>query len=274
MTAKTNTLQIRTPEGIVFSQLLAGPVTRFLAWSLDMACISALSSVASAVLGMLGLISFDLARAVTLLFFFVVSIGYGIVTEWYWRGQTVGKRLLRLRVVDAQGLRLSSSQIVIRNLLRAVDMFPLFYLVGGLACLLTRRAQRLGDLAANTIVIRTPRIAEPDLDQLMAGKFNSLRAYPHLEARLRQRVTPAEAAIALQALLRRDLLEPAARVELFQEIAEHFRAKAAFPSEATEGVTDEQYVRNVVDVVYRTREEQRRTGAASVPVASQPQPAR
>ena len=57
----------------------------------------------------------------------------------------------------------------------------------------------------------------------------------------------------LQALLRRDEFEPAARIELFRDLAEHFRAKAEFPPEATDGITDEQYVRNVTDVLYRTR---------------------
>jgi len=194
-----------------------------------------------------------LARAIATVVYFIVSIGYGMAAEWYWRGQTVGKRLLRLRVMDAQGLRLQFSQIVIRNLLRFVDMLPAFYLVGGIACLVSRRAQRLGDLAANTIVVRNPRITKPDLDQLLAGKYNSLRDYPHLEARLRQRISPAEASIAMQALLRRDRLEPQARVELFEGIAAYFRSKVEFPPEATDGITDEQYVRNVLDVLYRTR---------------------
>lgn len=250
---KTNTLPIVTPEGIVFSHLLASPVTRCLAWSMDLLCIMALLTATNMALAFLQLISPDVAQAVSILAYFVISIGYGIVTEWYWRGQTLGKRLLRLRVVDAQGLRLHFTQIVIRNLLRAVDSLPVFYLVGGLACLLNPRAQRLGDIAANTVVIRTPKITQPDLDQVMAGKFNSLREHPHLEARLRQRVSPAEAAVALAAVLRSDLLSPLERVELFTEIAGYFREKAAFPSETTDGLSDEQYVRNVVDVLYRTR---------------------
>jgi len=77
-------------------------------------------------LGFLGLISFDFARAFTVLAYFVIQIGYGIVMEWFWRGQTLGKRLLRLRVIDSQGLRLQFSQIVIRNLLRFVDMLRCF----------------------------------------------------------------------------------------------------------------------------------------------------
>jgi len=185
--------------------------------------------------------------------YFVISIGYGILLEWIWRGQTMGKRVLRLRVVDAEGLRLQINQVVIRNLLRFVDMLPAFYLVGGVVSLLNRRYQRLGDIAANTVVVRAPKLSEPDLDQLLAGKYNSLREHPHLEARLRQRVSPAEAAVAMRALLRREGLDPRARVELFGELAEHFRAVVTFPPEAVEGMPDEQYVRNVVDVLYRAR---------------------
>lgn len=252
---KASFLRIRTPEGVVFSQLLAGPVTRFLAWLVDLACILGLLIAMGAVLGPLQLISPGLGAAAATLGYFVISIGYGIVCEWRWRGQTVGKRILRLRVVDAEGLRLQFDQIVMRNLLRFVDSLPVFYFLGGLVCWFNSKCQRLGDIAANTIVIRYPRLGEPDLDQLLAGKYNSLRSYPHLAARLRQRVLPAEAALALQALLRREQFEPVARVQLFADLAAHFRSQVEFPAEAVEGITDEQYVRNVVDVVYRARAE-------------------
>ncbi len=250
---KTPVLQIRTPEGIVFSQQLAGPITRFLAWTLDLFCIMAIMSVLSYAISLLQVISFNLAMAVYTIGYFVVGIGYGIVFEWGWRGQTIGKRLFRLRVVDAEGLRTQFSQIVIRNLLRFVDALPVFYFVGGVFSWFSPKCQRLGDLAANTVVIRSPRLSEPDLEQLLGGKFNSLRQFPHLAARLRQNVCPAEASLALQAVLRRDEFEPVARIELFEQLAAHFREKTAFPAEATGGIADEQYVRNVLDVIYRTR---------------------
>jgi len=261
--ARTNTLLIRTPEGILFSQLLAGPMSRFLACAIDFVCISAASSIIGACTAFIGIISVDAARAISILLYFTIWIGYGIVAEWRWRGQTLGKRLLRLRVVDAHGLKVQFSQIVIRNLLRFVDMIPIFYLVGGIACLVSRKGQRLGDFAANTVVVRAPRLVEPDLEQLLAGKFNSLRQYTHLEARLRQRVTPAEAGLAMQAILRREELDPLPRLELFRDLANHFRAKVEFPPEATDGIADEQYVRNVLDIVYRTRTGQ--SPAKSVP---------
>jgi len=253
MVDKINSLTIRTPEGIEFSLMLAGPVTRFLAWSVDLLVILTTNKLLNVLLGVLGIISRDFAMAAGVLMYFIVSIGYGIVTEWYWHGQTLGKRLLRLRVTDVCGLKLRFSQIVIRNLLRFVDSLPVFYMVGGLACLINRRAQRLGDFVANTIVVWSPRVEEPDLDQLLEGKYNSFRKYPHLEARIRQHVSPAEAQVALQALVRRDEFEPRARVQLFQSIVTYFKTFISFPQEATESISDEQYIRNLVDALYRPK---------------------
>ena len=88
-------------------------------------------------LGVLGLISRDIAMAAIVLTYLIVSVGCSMATEWFCRGQTVGKRLLHLRVADVQGLRLQFSQIAIRNLMRFVDSLPTFYLVGGIACLLS-----------------------------------------------------------------------------------------------------------------------------------------
>jgi uncharacterized RDD family membrane protein YckC len=251
--SRFTTLVIRTPEGIAFSLPLACPVTRCLAWFIDIGCILGLIAIVSTFVALAGIVSLDLGRALVILSYFVVQIGYGIVCEWLWRGQTVGKRLLRLRVMDAQGLHLQFSQVVLRNLLRFVDSLPAFYLVGGAVCVLNARVQRLGDLVANTIVVRHLRLPEPDVDQLMAGKYNSLRGYPHLEARLRQKISPREAALALQALMRRDQLDPGARLDLFDQLASHFRSVVVFPVEACEGITAEQYVRNVVDVLFRPR---------------------
>lgn len=261
---KVNRLVIRTPEGCSFSLLLAGPVTRFLAWLIDLFCVIALLLGAQFVLGFLMVVSPGLAMALSFLVAFVIAFGYGILLEWLWRGKTIGKRVFGLRVMDEHGLRLRFSQVVIRNLLRFADMLPpvfvsgqpLFlplYGVGGLTCLLTRRSQRLGDLAAGTVVVRSETILQPDLTRVLGDKYNSFRDYPHLEARLRQHVSPEEARIALQAVLRRDELDPDARIDLFDGIASHFRSIAEFPQQATDGLSDEQYVRNVVDTLFRSQ---------------------
>ena len=208
ISARTNTLDIRLPEGVVFSLPLAGPATRFAAWLIDLVlCLAVLAALNLGVWPLL-LVSPDVAQALSLVLVFVVPIVYGIAFEAFWRGQTPGKRIFRLRVMDAGGLRLDLRQVIVRNLLRAVDALPQLYLVGGVACLVTARAQRLGDLAADTVVVRTERLPAPDLTQIATGKYNTLRDHPALAARLRQRIGPAEAGLALQALLRRNALEP------------------------------------------------------------------
>ena len=251
--SRKNELIIQTDEGVRFSMELAGPVSRFLAWSIDLGCMLAAGLAIGAVTSALVVVDADVFTALTIIAYFLINIGYGVFLEWLWRGQTIGKRLLRLRVVDATGLKLQFHQIVLRNLLRAVDILPFCYFLGGLVSVISVRSQRLGDLAANTVVARFPEIAPPDLAEVLAGKYNSLRAFPHLEARLRQRVGPREAAVAVEALLRRNEIEPEARVLLFEDIAAELKDRCPFPPSAVEDMTAEQYVRNCVDVLYRSR---------------------
>jgi uncharacterized RDD family membrane protein YckC len=249
--AHRKTLQIQTPEGVVFRLAVAGVFSRFLAWSIDLAVIVAASSLLGVAAQFLALVSPDFANLLFLICYGVFSVGYGIFTEWRWRGQSWGKRILRLRVIDASGLKLQFSQIIIRNLLRPVDLLPVCYLLGGLFLYWNHRGQRLGDLAANTVVVSIPDTRLVDVRQIEESKYNSFREYPHLEARLRQRVKPAEAALALDAILRRDEIEPEARLALFREIADHFRSLVTFEEKVDEMITDEQFVRNAVASIYR-----------------------
>jgi hypothetical protein len=144
------------------------------------------------------------------------------------------------------------SQIVIRNILRGVDTLPALYMVGGIACAVNRYSQRLGDIAANTVVVRRQPLAIPDAGKLLGERYNSLLDYPNLAARLRNRVKPELVEIALEALSRRDTLDAAARVRVFDELAARFRALVQFPEEATMQVTSEQYVRNSIDLILKS----------------------
>jgi uncharacterized RDD family membrane protein YckC len=222
-----------------------------LAWAVDFALIGGLATAVRYVLRLVAVFDRDLANALFVLTFFALSIGYGIVLEWFWRGQTLGKRILRLRVLDAQGLRLQFYQVAMRNLLRFIDGFPALYLVGGIACALSPRCQRLGDIAANTVVVRTQKVPQPNLEQVERGRYNSLLDYPNLVARLRYASSEEVAEIAVSALVRRDEFDAAERVATFREIASYFQSRVEFPSESSELLSDEQYVRNVVGALYR-----------------------
>lgn len=250
---RTQLFHVRTPEGVAFSFRLASPVLRLVALLVDWTVVMTVWSIVAIVIGLLHLVSPDLAGAINVIGFFLFSQGYRIGMEWLRRGQTIGKKVMRLRVVDERGLRLTFGQIVLRNLLRFVDMLPGAYLVGGIAALSNRRGQRLGDLAAGTLVIWEPEEPAPDFTALQTGKYNSLRSHAPVVARLRQAISPAEARAAWQALARRDRLEDEARVKLFAELAGHFKTLTTMPLDAVEGVSDEQFVRNVVEVLFLER---------------------
>jgi len=142
---RDNSLLIRTPEGIEFALPLAGPFSRMLALMIDLAAVAALSSVLEQVLAPLLIFGKDVAGGVIIVANFVIAIIYAMIAEWLWRGQTVGKRLMGLRVVDARGLRLEPSQVIVRNLLRFIDQLP------GLGSpVLMYGGGRQGDLSAST----------------------------------------------------------------------------------------------------------------------------
>lgn len=247
----TPSLVIRTPEGVEFALPLAGPFSRMLALAVDLAVIVALVSAVEKALAPLQILGQDIAQATQIVLLFSIYLAYSALAEWLWRGQTVGKKLLGLRVVDARGLRLEPAQVMVRNLMRSIDAMPALYLVGGAVCVFSPHRQRLGDLAAGTVVVRTPKPARPDLEQLLRGKYNSLAEYRHLAARLRQKVTPEVAHVAFESLLRRDQIEPSARLAVFGELAGYLRSLVPYPAEAMEQIGDEQYVRNVVEILYR-----------------------
>ncbi|MDF1811706.1 MAG: RDD family protein [Verrucomicrobiales bacterium] len=277
MPGRNVSLRIRTPEGVAFQLPLAGPVSRGLALIVDLITILLLLIVISIALSIvsafysgfpvIGDFVSDLSSGLMILFGFVIGMLYGAFLEWIWKGRTVGKRLLGLRVVDERGLSLTAGQIVIRNLFRLLDMLPsAFYMIGGISCALTKRCQRIGDIAAGTVVIREVKVNQPEIDEILEQIENSFATHPHLEARLRQNCTPEDARIALDAVLRRNDFGDRERLRVFGAIADHFREKVEFPEEITLGLSDEQYVRNVVDTLYRRH--RTLSGPKSYPVQS------
>jgi uncharacterized RDD family membrane protein YckC len=242
-------LRLMTPEGAVFSFRLAGPGIRMFATLIDYFMVGAVLFGVSRLFSLLPQRIWGLQALVLAILGLVLPIAYDVLLEWRMRGQTVGKRLFHLRVMDAHGLPLSFPQVLTRNLMRVIDALPLYF-VGGVASILSRHYRRLGDQLASTVVVRESRVRIPDVRQLLAEKYNSFLNYPHLATRLRQSATPEEASLALEALLRRDQLSPEARVRVYREIADYFQSRVAFPEELRDSLSDEHYLRNVVAVLY------------------------
>ena len=84
---------------------------------------------------------------------FLLFWGYFSLFEAFWNGQTPGKRLLKIRVIEDSGRPITLFESLARNLLRVIDMLPSIYLVGLVAMLCNRQGKRLGDLLAGTLVV-------------------------------------------------------------------------------------------------------------------------
>ena len=150
-------LTITTPEGVELDLQLAGLGSRFIAQLLDL-LIKGLSILLIALtLSIAGLTGV----AIMLPAFFLVLYAYDVVFETFGNGRTPGKMAARLRVVRVGGEPIDFMSSAIRNVLRLIDGLPLSYVPGVISILATRRNQRLGDLAAGTIVIHEDPVAAP-----------------------------------------------------------------------------------------------------------------
>jgi uncharacterized RDD family membrane protein YckC len=93
------------------------------------------------------------AIAISTLVAFLWFWGYFTLFEAFWGGRTPGKRLAKIRVIQRSGRGIGLFEAMTRNLVRVVDQFPLIYAVGAVSIFVTRDHQRLGDLAAGTLVV-------------------------------------------------------------------------------------------------------------------------
>src|SRR5579871_6293933 len=149
-------LVVSTPERVAFQYEVAGIGSRFLAQMLDVVAIGAIQLVITILAASLGGIfsAGQLAALVEIILSFLLLAGYFLISEAAMNGQTIGKRAFRLRVVGDQGQPITIAQAAIRNLVRVVDFLPVLYAVGIVTMFANRRAKRLGDFAAGTLVVR------------------------------------------------------------------------------------------------------------------------
>lgn len=140
---------VETPEGIDLQAELAGPVPRILAYAIDISIRVAVLTVVSIVLVFAG----ETGVGIILLLSFLLEWFYPVFFEVYNNGQTIGKKKMGLIVVNDDLTAIGWSSSLIRNLLRAADFLPFSYLGGLLCMVISNKFQRLGDLAASSLVI-------------------------------------------------------------------------------------------------------------------------
>jgi uncharacterized RDD family membrane protein YckC len=143
---------VQTPEGVDLALRVAGPVPRALAWAVDLSLqgfglIGVQIAIGSSLGGSGFAVGLDLIATFTVLWF------YPVLFEVLGHGQTPGKRMLRIRVVQENGTPVGWSASVLRNFLLVADFLPFLYLAGLVSMCVDHSFRRLGDLAAGTLVI-------------------------------------------------------------------------------------------------------------------------
>lgn len=253
-TPATAELTVVTPEGVHFRLPLAGPAPRLYAMLLDSAI------VLGGINGLGYIVYWIFAKApgfgamVITLTEFAIAFAYCALLEGLWNGQTIGKRLFHLRVIDQSGLPLRIEQAWVRNLMRVFDALPFAYLVGGVSVLCSPLMQRFGDRVAGTLVVRETPLAPPAQGVWNRQKYNSFSEYPSIAMRLRRTATPELAGLIQDALRRRNELAPYARRETYRELAGYVQTEiASFPDELVEMLSDEQYLINTAGVLLGDR---------------------
>lgn len=222
-------LTIETPEQISLEFPLASAGSRFLALAID----SLLQVGGFAVIGLLAagaaVVRIDLqsalgtwALAVALLLGFVLYYGYYALFEALWNGQTPGKRAIRLRVITTSGRPITAYESLLRNLLRIVDQLPGIYTVGLLSIFLTERNQRLGDLAADTVVVHEQPLERHDAVMRRAPARH----------RGASRLSPEEIGVIEAFLARRRSLPDELRRSTARTLAERMRVRLDLSTEA------------------------------------------
>jgi uncharacterized RDD family membrane protein YckC len=140
---------VETPEGIALRLRSAGIMPRAAAWALDFMIRVVILFVLATILGVLG----EAGSGLFLIALFAAYWLYPVLFEVLRDGQTIGKKVVGLRVVNANGTPVTWIGSIVRNLLRTVDMLPFAYGFGVAALLADPHNRRLGDMVAGTLVV-------------------------------------------------------------------------------------------------------------------------
>ncbi len=162
-------LHIHTPEQIALELPLAGIGSRFLGLAIDTLLQIVLYIVGSLLLAWIGIsgiaryllwVPTSWIPAIAILFFFGVYWGYFAIFEIFWKGQTPGKRLAKIRVIKESGRPINAYEAIARNLMRAIDGLPGMYGAGIVCMMLNAQNRRIGDFVAGTVVVHDQRTEE------------------------------------------------------------------------------------------------------------------
>ena len=246
--AALDKLSIDTPEHVALDFVLASVGSRFLALAVDTLIQTAATVLLAAVgLAMVAVVRINLETlspwllAVLFLVYFLIYNAYFAGFEALWNGQTPGKRVIGLRVISVTGRPISVFEAILRNVVRLADQLPGIYAIGIVSIFVTERNQRLGDLAAGTVVVHEREVEAHDAGLQLEAPLSPTH---HGATRLQ----PEEVAVVELFMRRRDQLDDYSRSRKALQIADRIRERLGI----TERGPDEPFLEEVL-TEYRDR---------------------
>ena len=230
-------LTITTPEGIDVKLALAGVGSRFSAALVDALIQGIVIGGVAVVLSSSGTLQGWILAGYAIVVF-VVFFGYHVVFEVLASGRSPGKRLNGLRVVRVGGFPVGFLASAIRNTIRLIDYLPSAYLLGCIAILVSEKNQRLGDMAAGTLVVR-----ERKATSALPPPRPAAMTYAHPSWDVGT-ITAAELATVRKFLDRRESIDSQARAELANTLSERLRPKVGG---APADLRGEAFLQSIVD---------------------------
>lgn len=201
----SNLEELLPPEGVPLKLQIASVGVRFAAQLTDL-LITLVAAIAILILfATLELTTPQTWIAIASMLFFITRIPYYVLSEIVWNGQTLGKRLMKIKVVSNDGMSLSVHALVVRNLLKEAEIFlpgtllltldsatpvasllAFAWIIAALMVpLFNKRRRRLGDFIAGTYVIHLPvPVLLQDLSQVKPAKFDNKQAFNFLSHNL------------------------------------------------------------------------------------------
>jgi uncharacterized RDD family membrane protein YckC len=234
-------IRIATPEGVDLELVLGGVGSRFTSAMVDF-IIQTTAVVVCALVFIFG-VGGGLGAALTAIASFAILFVYDVAFEVWNGGRTPGKRMNGLRVVVADGRPITFVRSAARNLMRIIDVY--FFFVGAFFIMITKENQRLGDLIADTLVVR--ELAAPSaltrMDTTVAPSAPVAADMPAWDV---SAVTADELAAVRSFLMRRKEITSEARAQIARMLAQKLRPKVV--GIETAGLPDELFLSELARV--------------------------
>ncbi|MBK8190618.1 MAG: RDD family protein [Vampirovibrionales bacterium] len=250
-----------TTDQTVVNLELAGLGNRLMAALIDLAILGLLMAGSFVLAFQIRPFSAEISTSLSYLLPFCVSFGGSFLQEWLWKGRSVGKAMLCIRVVRVNGQPIGVWEALGRNLFRMIDVWMLG--VGLLAIMFTPHERRFGDFLAGTIVINDRVVTLPSTEPVSsAGAAGGIRApspaLPSLQEAGR-RLTPEEGSLVADFLVRRAQLRDESANALAQEIQDYLTQRLHAPiPDAVDGFSARAALENLYWGFRQAQREQQR----------------